>query len=207
MFQKTAELETPQIYHHLVHGVVPRPIAWVSTLSKEGISNLAPYSFFSVASVNPPVLTVTAVPARDKLEKDTLTNLLETKECVVNVVTEDVLEIMNESCADFAHNQSEIDALNIETIASEMIQPAGIKAAKVRFECTLRETIDIAKHPAGGVLILLDVVGIHIDDSVADGAQINGKTLKALGKLGGNDYSTVNEQITLARPSAPKTSA
>lgn len=205
MFQKMSELDTPQIYHHLVHGVVPRPIAWVSTLSKQEISNLAPYSFFGVASVNPPVLTVTAVPARNKLEKDTLANLLETGECVVNVVTEEVLEIMNESCADYAHNQSEIDALNIETVDSQEVKPAGVKAAKVRFECTLRETIDVAKQPAGGVLILLDVVGIHIDDQVANGEQIDGKALKALGKLGGNDYSTVNEQITLARPEAPKT--
>lgn len=205
MFHKMTELETPQIYHHLVHGVVPRPIAWVSTLSKQGISNLAPYSFFGVASVNPPVLTVTAVPARNKLEKDTLANLLETGECVVNVVTEEVLEQMNDSCADYAHNQSEIEALAIATVDSETIEPVGVKAAKVRFECKLRETIDVAKQPAGGVLILLDVLGIYIDDSVASGEQIDGKALKALGKLGANDYSTVNEQITLARPDAPKT--
>lgn len=204
MFQKITELETPQIYHHLVHGVVPRPIAWVSTLSQQGVKNLAPYSFFSVASVNPPVLTVTAVPARDKLEKDTLANLLETKECVVNVVTEELLEVMNESCAEYSAEQSEIDALGIETIASKLVKVEGVKAAKVRFECTLRDTIEIAKQPAGGILILLDVVGIHIDESVANGAQIDGKALNALGKLGGNDYSTVNQQITQARPATPK---
>lgn len=204
MFYAIHDLETPEIYHHLVHGVVPRPIAWVSTLSKEGVSNLAPYSFFSVASVNPPVLTVTAVPARDKLQKDTLANLLETQECVVNVVTEELLQPMNESCADYAHNQSEIEAVGIETIASESVKPAGVQASKVRFECKLRDTLNISNQPAGGILILLDVIGIHIDESVAKDGKIDGKALNALGKLGGNDYSTTAEQITLARPQAPK---
>lgn len=203
MFQKISELDTPQIYHHLVHGVVPRPIAWVSTQDAQGITNLAPYSFFGVASVNPPVLTVTAVPARDKLEKDTLANLLATKECVVNVVTEDQIAPMNASCANFSAGQSEIDALHIPTVTSQLVHPPGVAAAKVRFECTLRDTIEIAKQPAGGILILLDVVGIHIDESVAMGQQINGKALKALGKLGGNDYCTTSEQITLARPEHP----
>ena len=85
MFVNTESIETPQIYHMLVNGVVPRPIAWVSTLDKDGNSNLAPYSFFSVASVNPPVLTLTAVPARDKLAKDTLQNIIDSQEAVVHL--------------------------------------------------------------------------------------------------------------------------
>lgn len=200
MFQKISELEVPDIYHHLVHAVVPRPIAWVSTLNQDGLSNIAPYSFFSVASVNPPILTITSVPARDKPVKDTLANLLQTKECVVNIVTEELAEPMNGSCANFPSDQSEIDQLGIETQNSQLVSVPGVAKAKVRFECTLRETLDLSTKPAGGTLILLDVLGIHINDNIADKGKINGKALNALGKLGGNDYCKLNDQVTIERP-------
>jgi len=200
MFQKINDLETPQIYHHLVHAVVPRPIAWVSTLNKAGVSNISPYSFFSVASVNPPVLTVTSVPTRDKLVKDTHQNLLETKECVVNIVTEELADMMNASCANYPAGTSEIDALGIPILASELVKPLGVAQAKVRFECQLRETIELTNKPAGGILILLDVIGIHVDESISTGQQIDGSKLNAIGKLGGNDYCKLRDQISIDRP-------
>ena len=83
----TLPLEKPPIYSQLVGGITPRPIAWVSTLSRDGVANIAPYSFFTVASVNPPVLSVTQVNPGAKRNKDTLSNLLDTKGCVVNIVS------------------------------------------------------------------------------------------------------------------------
>lgn len=200
MFKECQTLSTAENYQFLVNGVVPRPIAWVSTQSEEGITNLAPYSFFSVASVNPPVLTITQVPARNRPHKDTMLNLLATKECVVNVVTEDNAELMNASCADYPHNVSEVDELSIETSESELVKVPGVAVAKVRFECRLRETITISDEPAGGSLILLDVLGIHVDDQLVEDQKLKGSALKAVGKLGGNDYCKLDSTFAMERP-------
>jgi len=95
MFLDLTQSTQHNVYSYLVGGISPRPIAWVSTLSKEGIANIAPYSFFTVASCNPPVLSVTQVNPRDKANKDTLLNLQATNNCVVNIVSEELVEKMN----------------------------------------------------------------------------------------------------------------
>ena len=188
------------LYKALVGGIIPRPIAWVSTVNASGLSNLAPYSFFSVASCNPPILTITNVPSGDRLAKDTLTNLLETKACVVNIVTATEIDNMNASCANYSPQQSEIEVLGIETVASYKVQPCGVKASPVRYECTLREVMTLSDQPMGGVLILLDVVAIYIDDCVLEGGMINANLLNAVGKLGANDYALANSDFTRSRP-------
>ncbi|TCS41157.1 flavin reductase family protein [Reinekea marinisedimentorum] len=200
MFIKTDNIETPNIYQLLTNGIVPRPIAWVSTLSKDGTSNLAPYSFFSVASVNPPVLTVTAVPARDKPVKDTLQNLMDTGEAVVHIVTDDFADQMNDSCKAFPADTSEIDALQITTVASELVAPPSIAGSKIRYECKLREVLNVTPTPGGGMLIMLDVLGVFVDDAVSEGSKINPSKINVLGKLGGNDYSDTAVKAVLLRP-------
>lgn len=200
MFLETNNIELPQTYQLLVNSIIPRPIAWISTVDKNGNSNLAPYSFFSVASVNPPVLTVTAVPSSDKLTKDTLQNLMDTQQAVVHIVTEEFAQEMNASCADYPHGTSEIDALQLQTVASTLVKPPSIAGTKVRYECSLREVIEVAKKPGGGRLILLDVLGIYVDDSVASNGHIVPSELKVLGKLGGNDYSDTQITLSMARP-------
>ena len=201
MFLTTQQIATPDIYQLLVNGVVPRPIAWVSTLDKNGNSNLAPYSFFSVASVNPPVLTVTAVPSREKPAKDTLQNILDTKEAVVHIVTSEFAASMNESCADYPAGVSEIDALGLANCPSEMVAPPSISDTKVRYECKLNQVIEVDKNPGGGMLILLDVVGVFVDESVLNDKSIDAAKLDVLGKLGGNDYSDTEVKKVMPRPS------
>lgn len=200
MFIKTDNIETPNIYQLLTNGVVPRPIAWVSTMSKDGTANLAPYSFFSVASVNPPVLTVTAVPARNKLIKDTLQNVMDTGEAVVHVVTEEFADSMNSSCAGLPADTSEFDMFEIETVASQLVAPPSIAGSKVRYECKLREVVEVTPTPGGGMLIMLDVLGVFVDDTVSEGNKINPAKINVLGKLGGNDYSDTSVKAVLDRP-------
>ncbi|MDG6774223.1 flavin reductase family protein [Thiomicrorhabdus sp. ZW0627] len=200
MFVESAKLSTPEIYPLLVGGIVPRPIAWVSTRSDDGIDNLAPYSFFTVASCNPPVLSVTQVNPGDRADKDTLSNLLQNGECVVNVVSSDLAEVMNASCADYPSQISEFEAVGIETDKSHQVSPLSVKQAKVRYECRLREVISITDQPAGGKMMLLDVVGFYVNDDVYSDGMINSKKLDAVGKLGGNDYSKIQEQFALVRP-------
>ncbi len=200
MFTTTQAIETPKIYQLLTNGVVPRPIAWVSTISKAGTSNIAPYSFFSVASVNPPVLTITTVPARDKPVKDTLQNILDTREAVVHIVTDEFAEIMNASCKGFPADTSEIEALQLTTVASELVAPPSIAGTKVRYECSLRDVIEVSPSPGGGMLVMLDVLGVYVDDAVLAGDKINPAKLRILGKLGGNDYSDTRVEAVMLRP-------
>jgi flavin reductase (DIM6/NTAB) family NADH-FMN oxidoreductase RutF len=119
-------LENQEKYRLLNGGVTPRPIAWISTRSPEGIDNLAPYSFFTVASCNPPVLLYTQVTQRSGIEKDTLQNLMATGECVVNIVNSTLLEKMNLTSASLHKDESEFDFANVERCASDQVMPRSV---------------------------------------------------------------------------------
>ncbi len=200
MYFKSDQIDPVACYQLLVGAIVPRPIAWVSTKSATGVANLAPYSFFSVASCNPPVLSVTQVLPRDLQDKDTLRNLRETGECVINVVDYEAVEKMNGSCANYPANVDEFAALDIETTASESVDIAGVAKAKVRYECKLREIVTISDKPMGGSIMLLDVVAIYVDDQYLEGTKINSVALDAVGKMGGDDYTKTRDSFSLSRP-------
>ena len=200
MFSESKDLNSQELYRLLVDGVLPRPIAWVSTKDENGVTNLAPYSFFSVASCNPPVLSMTHINPADRMAKDTLLNLQITGECVVNIVSAELAEQMNASCANYAPEVSEFEALGIESVKSEMVSVVGVKASKVRYECTLRELISVGDQPMSGILILLDIKGVYVDDRVLNEQGIDSKLLDAIGKLGGNDYISTQSKFSLARP-------
>ena len=188
------------VYSYLVGGISPRPIAWISTLSSEGVTNIAPYSFFTVASCQPAVLSVTQVNPSDKANKDTLTNLLATKECVINIVSHALVEQMNQSCANYPNNVSEFDEASIERVPSQLVNPPSVAASKVRYECKLREVITISDEPSGGKMMLLDVVGIFIDDAALVNGYIDPTRLDAVGKMGGDYFSTTKDKFVLKRP-------
>jgi len=137
-------LSTPDIYSLLTGGVVPRPIAWVSTRSSQGVDNLAPFSFFTVVSVQPPVLAVVQVNPSNRPAKDTLANLRATKECVVNVVTQDLLDAMNATATEYPPEISEFDAAAIARSTSQWVAPPGVQDAQVRYECRLRDVLVVS---------------------------------------------------------------
>ena len=200
MFLDLIQNNNRSVYSYLVGGISPRPIAWISTLSNEGVSNIAPYSFFTVASCQPAVLSVTQVNPSDKANKDTLTNLLATKECVVNIVSHALVEQMNQSCANYPNNVSEFDEASIERVPSQLVNPPSVAASKVRYECKLREVITISDEPSGGKMMLLDVVGIFIDDATLVNGYIDPIRLDAVGKMGGDYFSTTKDKFVLKRP-------
>lgn len=200
MQYNTSELDMAQLYPLLVGGIIPRPIAWVSTRSSQGIDNLAPYSFFSVASCTPPVLTMTQINAQPESDKDTLRNLKETQECVINIVSADLAEIMNASCANYAQDESEFEALKIAACNSQAVTVKGVAQAKVRYECRLKDVIALSDQPGGGKLILLDVLHIYVDDMLIQEGTIQSEKLNAVGKLGGNEYTYASADFGLARP-------
>lgn len=193
-------LDPNAVYRLMVHSILPRPIAWISTVSADGVANLAPYSFFTVASCNPPVLSVTQVNPRDRQAKDTLTNLRATGECVVNIVSAALAEQMNATCADYPSGISEFDAVGIAGAPGMVVQVDGVAQAPVRFECRLRQIMEISPEPSGGTMMLLDVVHIHVADTVLDGGVIDPGLLDAVGKMGGNAYANTRERFDMARP-------
>jgi flavin reductase (DIM6/NTAB) family NADH-FMN oxidoreductase RutF len=200
MFFDTKHLSNGENYQLMVQGIVPRPIAWISTISDTGISNLAPYSFFTGVSCNPPVLSISQVTARDGKDKNTLQNLLQTGECVVNIVSHELAEKMNQTSESHAYGVNEFDSAQLETVNSQSVQAFGVKLAKVRYECQLREVIRISSLPSGGTLVLLDILTVFVDDSIYVDNKISLEGLDAVGKLGGDAYSTTRDIFSLARP-------
>ncbi|MFW2161688.1 flavin reductase family protein [Acinetobacter beijerinckii] len=200
MIFDTSHLEANEIYRLLVGGITPRPIAWISTLSAEGVANLAPYSFFNVASCNPPILWYSQVNPRSGDDKDTLRNLMDTKQCVVHIVNSQLLEKMNLSCALLPADQSEFDFADIASEPSHTVAALAVKHAPVRYECQLREVIQLSTLPSGGTVALLDVKSIYVDDHLWNGQMIDQQLLDSVGKMGGDFYSLTNHLRQLERP-------
>lgn len=195
-----SEIETQEKYRLLTGGVTPRPIAWISTRSKKGVDNLAPYSFFTVASCNPPVLLYTQVTQRSAVDKDTLQNLQETGECVVNIVNSNLLEKMNMTSTSISIDTSEFDHADVEHTPSHNVSPLSVKGSPIRYECTLREVIPVSDLPAGGTVVLLDVRSVYVrDDLYVDGA-ISQKLIDSVGKMGGDSFSLTSKLVNLNRP-------
>lgn len=194
------ELDRSEVdYRTLAGAVVPRPIAWTSTLSTDGEENLAPFSFFNVATTTPPVLSISVTRFDDRkpdLLKDTYVNVRDTKEFVVNVVTRDLLETMNETSARLEHGQSEFDHAAVERAESTVVSPPRVGNADVSFECTLHDIVPVGK----SALILGDVVHAHVDDSVTTEGKMDVTKLDALGRLSGGYYTTIDNYEHAERP-------
>ncbi|OEY92640.1 flavin reductase [Acinetobacter proteolyticus] len=200
MIFATSDLDANEIYRLLVGGISPRPIAWISTLSADGVANIAPYSFFNVASCNPPILWYSQVNPRNGQDKDTIRNLIATKECVVHIANTALLEKMNLSCALLPPEQSEFEFAQIESEPSHTVAALAVKHAPVRYECHLREVIQLSSLPSGGTVALLDVKSIYVDDRLWDGQMIDQQQLQSVGKMGGDFYSLTTDLRKLSRP-------
>jgi flavin reductase (DIM6/NTAB) family NADH-FMN oxidoreductase RutF len=200
MIFDVSTLENQEKYRLLNGGVTPRPIAWISTRSPEGIDNLAPYSFFTVASCNPPVLLYTQVTQRSGIDKDTLQNLIETGECVVNIVNSALLEKMNMTSASLKTDESEFDFADVEICSSYKVQPSSVKDAPIRYECTLREIIPVSDLPTGGTVILLDVKFVYVRDDLYNDGNINQNLIDSVGKMGGDHFNFTSKNVELKRP-------
>lgn len=200
MIFDVSELESQEKYHLLNGGVTPRPIAWISTRSRDNIDNLAPYSFFTVASCNPPVLLYTQVTQRSGIDKDTLQNLIETGECVVNIVNSDLLEKMNLTSTSLKIDESEFNFAGVESCSSYEVMPRSVIESPIRYECTLREIIPISDLPTGGTVILLDVKLVYVRDDLYKNGTIDQQLVDSVGKMGGDHFSLTSKNVEINRP-------
>lgn len=153
-----------ECYKLLASLVIPRPIAWVSTISADGVSNLAPYSFFNVMGVRPPIVAFAPGNKPDGSPKDTPQNILDTGEFVVNLVDEKVSAQMVESAKPHLSNVSEIDITGLTAISSEVVKPPRIQEAPVSMECKALQTLEIG----GNRMVIGEVLRLHVKDGIVD---------------------------------------
>lgn len=187
-----ADLPERRVYQLLTMLVVPRPIAWVSTLSVDGTPNVAPHSYFNIISTAPPVVHVTSAG-----DKDTIRNVRETGEFVVNVVSRGLLEAMNLTSANFPSDEDEFGWAGLERAPSDVVAPPRVAAAPAAMECRLRQVLEIGT----GRMMFGDVVRIHVDDGLwDDDGAIPPERLDAVGRLGGSAYILTDEVRRLERP-------
>jgi flavin reductase (DIM6/NTAB) family NADH-FMN oxidoreductase RutF len=187
-------------YRVLVGSVVPRPIAFVSTTSPTGVNNLAPFSFFNAVCGDPPVVLFCPV-WRDPM-KDTLSNVRATKEFVVNIVSETIVEQMNICAAEFPATVDEFAMSGLTPIASDIVHAPRVAESPVSMECRLLQIVEISAQPLGGNIVIGEVVRFHVDDRIIDAAsyRIDAEKLRAVGRMSGYDYARTRDRFSLVRP-------
>ncbi len=197
-FSRMAPLEA---YRWLTASVTPRPIAWVSSRSATGISNLAPFSFFQVISDEPPTLMVNVGTRDDGSLKDTLRNVQATGDLVIQLVSFAQAEAMNASAAYLPHEISEFERCGIASMASERIAVPRVAEAAVAFECRVVEVQPYPRQAPNCHLIFAEVLLAHVDDALLDErGRIDPRRLDLVGRLGGTAYCRTQEIFEMTRP-------
>jgi flavin reductase (DIM6/NTAB) family NADH-FMN oxidoreductase RutF len=200
----TAERQPRENYYTLASCVLPRPIALVSTISAQGVANLAPFSFFNGVCAHPPAVMFAPAADRTGKDKDTLNNLRQVGECVVNVVPHDIREAMNRTSYPYPPEINEFDEAGFTPLPSRLVRPPRAAQSPVQMECRLIEIVKVGQGPLSGSICVCEVLCFHIAEVVclpnetADVAKID-----LIGRLGGDGYSTIRDRFDLPRPAAP----
>ena len=194
------ELEASAIYKLLTGSIIPRPIGWISSISEDGINNLAPFSYFNMLGDDPPHVMFSTRRDNNK-NKDTLSNVLATKQFVVNMVTEDVVEQMNTTSQSIPADESEFDLAGVTPVPSVIVKPMRVKESKINFECELVHHYFLEGHQQGGACVVIGrIVMMHFDDQVLlEDYKINLETYKPVSRLAGSNYSKIGEIFSIKR--------
>jgi flavin reductase (DIM6/NTAB) family NADH-FMN oxidoreductase RutF len=196
-----ASTDHSSVYKLLIGSVVPRPIAFVSTVSPEGAFNVAPFSFFTVASSNPPALVFTVGHrATPDPRKDTLRNITTAREFVVNIVSEEFGPKMNICAGDYPPEVDEFQLSGLTPIPSDLVKAPRVAESHVNMECRLLYTIAMSGLVNGGNLVLGEVVRFHIDDAYFNNYRIDQDKLRAIGRMAGNSYTRTLDRFDMIRP-------
>jgi flavin reductase (DIM6/NTAB) family NADH-FMN oxidoreductase RutF len=194
------ELELTAVYKLLTGSVIPRPIGWISSISGDGINNLAPFSYFNAVGDDPPhVMFSTGIG--NNTYKDTLNNVLSTKQFVVNMVTEDLIEQMNTTAQAVHSDVDEFELAGVTPIPSNKIKPMRVKESPITFECELVHHYFLEDHKNGGACVIIGrVVMMHFDDTVLlENYKINLENYKPISRLAGSNYAKIGEILSIKR--------
>lgn len=194
-------LKPRDAYGWMISTILPRPIAWVSTVSASGKTNLAPYSFFQGITANPPTLMFSPVNTRDGTKKDTVRNIEEVPEFVVNLVPFALAEQMNQCSALLPYGESEFEAYGITAHPSERVRPPRVAAAPVAFECTLDRFVHIGEGALAANVVFGRILLAHVAESVmgSEGKPDPAK-LDLIGRMGGETYARTTDRFDITRP-------
>lgn len=193
------QLNPSEAYDLMTSIIVPRPIAFVSTLSPEGLPNIAPFSFFNGISTTPPMIGV-SIAQKGQAKKGTLRNIEISGEFVVNIVSEELAEGMNLASGDYPPNTNKFEVAKLTPRPSVKVKPPRIGEAPVSLECRLVQIVSLPETMAG--LVIGRVVSIHLQDDLWGDGGIDPKRLRAIGRLGQSNYCTIRETFSLGRPRA-----
>ncbi|MGG1599396.1 flavin reductase family protein [Paenibacillus naphthalenovorans] len=188
-------------YKLMIGSIIPRPVAFVTTLSKKGVMNAAPFSYFNIVTSNPPMVSV-SVQRNQGLLKDTARNAQDTGAFVVHISDESYIEKINQTAASLGPEESEVQLAGLSPVPSEKIAVPGVAEAKIRMECVLERSIPLGgseERPACDLLIGR-VVFFHIADELVRNGQIDPEGLKPVSRLAGSSYSKLGDIFSLERP-------
>ncbi len=187
---KPQSLEWQAAYKLMIGSILPRPIAFVSSLDEEGNANLAPYSFFTAICADPMLVCFSPMRrGKDGSKKDTLENIERTKEFVINIVSEEFVEEMNNCAIEFEPDVDEFQQVGLTKKKSITVKPPGVCESKVQLECVLHEVLHFGDHPGAGSLVIGKVECVRINDELYYDGKIDSEKLKPVGRLAGQMYT------------------
>ena len=192
-------------YKLMIGSIVPRPIAWVSSMDKAGNLNLAPFSYFTAVATDP--MTLLFCPGWSSLRKrmkDTLYNVRETGEFVINIVDESTKEAMNLSATEFEAGISEFEWAGVTPSASETIHVPRVTEAPIAFECKLQQIVLIKEGPGGGAAVFGEVQSIFVRDDVIENGRVLPEKLQPIGRMAGSGYAHINDFFEMKRKAPPQ---
>lgn len=194
------ELEYTSVYKLLTGSVIPRPIGWISSISDDGINNLAPFSYFNAVGDDPPHIMF-STGRGNNTNKDTLNNVLATKQFVVNMVTEELTEQMNMTAQTVHSDVDEFELAGVTPIPSIKIKPRRVKESPIAFECELVHHYLLENHKHGGACVIIGrIVMMHFaDDVLLDNYKINLENYKPISRLAGSGYAKIGEIFSVKR--------
>lgn len=200
-----AALEQQDTYKLLTGLVVPRPIGWLSSVDRDGVRNLAPFSFFNAICPSPPSVSVAIShlpPGADGGRKDTWRNISETGQFVVNIVDEDRVRAMNETATDFPSRADEFEAAGLTPVPGETVAAPRVAESPASLECELSESVRVGEGPGGATLVIGTVRLMHVRDGLIDDRNhVDVAALSPVGRLAGSEYAYIRETFSIPRPS------
>lgn len=206
MIVTPSEIPYTELYGILLNSIAPRPIAWVSTVSASGQPNLAPFSFFNAVCIDPPLLAFAPGMRKPKVEtgqgevKDTLRNIRETKELVVNIVTYDLAEKMNLTSGEYDASVNEFELAKVTPAPSKIVRPARVAESPVSFECRLYQILDFSSRPTSSSLVIGEIVSVHVNDAHIKDGKLDRDSLDLIGRMGGIQYTRTTQRFGMVRP-------
>ncbi|MCO4096066.1 flavin reductase family protein [Macrococcoides canis] len=186
-------------YKLMIGSIIPRPIAFITSQSEEGVVNAAPFSYFNIVTSNPPMISV-SIQRKDGVQKDTARNILQGESFVVHIVSKSFVEEMNKTAAVLPPNESEIDLTTLTLEDSKVVPVPTIQEAKVAMECVLEHHVTLGKDNQAVDHIIGKIVNFNIDDTLVDNFRIDAQQLEPISRLAGQNYSELGRIFELERP-------